>query len=54
MSEWEYGFESPQTGLYYVTTNEMLAETMHSARPDIPLLRRRATPWEPVAPEEGL
>ena len=49
MSEvWEYGFASPQTGLYYTTTNVLLVETMHAARPDVELLRRPFVPWEPV------
>jgi len=45
---WEYGFESPITGLMYVTTNPMLADTIHSARPEVPLLRRRPVDWERV------
>ncbi len=50
--QWEYGFESPQAGLYYVTTNEMLVEVMHAARPEARLMRRPVTPWEPVEPKD--
>lgn len=48
---WEYGFESPQPGLMYVSTNELLIETMLAARPDAPLFRRPAEPWEPIGGE---
>lgn len=41
----EWGFESPQPGLYYVSSNDMLIETMHSARPSARLLTREVGPW---------
>lgn len=48
---WEYGFEAPIFGLMYVTTNDMLAETMHAARPEVPLYRRPVTEWTRVDEE---
>lgn len=45
---WEYGFAAPITGLMYVTTNDMLAETMHRARPEVTLYRRPLTEWTEV------
>jgi hypothetical protein len=50
--EWEYGFESPQLGLMYVTTNDLLVEVMHSSRPHVPLYRRPATEWTRVTEED--
>ncbi len=41
----EFMFVSPQTGLYYVTRNDMLAETMHAAKPDVPMVVRLAPPY---------
>lgn len=43
-----WAFESPQPGLYYVTANDMLIETMHRARPSARLLTAEATPWREV------
>lgn len=43
--EVEYMFVSPQTGLYYVTRNQMLVETMLAARPDATLYSRLAPPY---------
>lgn len=45
---WEYGFEAPMYGLMYVTTNELLVETMHAARPEAVLYRRPTTEWTPT------
>lgn len=42
------GLASPQPGLMYVTTNELLAETMHAARPDAVLYRRPVSEWTRV------
>jgi len=44
----EWGFDSPQPGLTYVTTNPLLAETMKAGRPEAQLLTRVAGPWTPV------
>jgi len=41
----EFLFVSPQPGLYYVTRNGMLAEVMHAAQPDVPMLVRLAPPY---------
>jgi len=43
-----WGFESPQPGLYYVTTNDMLIEVMHRARPEVAVLTCEVTPWREV------
>jgi hypothetical protein len=48
---WEYGFEAPMPGLMYVTTNELLIETMHAARPGTVLYRRPVTEWTRVDEE---
>lgn len=47
---WEYGFEADifVPGLMHVTTNDMLADTMHTARPEVPMYRRPATEWTPT------
>jgi hypothetical protein len=50
---WEYGFQGPMTGLMYVTTNDMLAETMHASRPSTPLFRRPVTDWTHVTGIDG-
>lgn len=50
---WEYGFEAPMFGLMYVTTNVLLAETMHAARPEVVLYRRPVTEWTPVTEEKS-
>ena len=44
----EWGFESPQPGLMYVTRNPLLAETMQAGRPDAAMCRRPSLPWGPV------
>ncbi|HSV40032.1 MAG TPA: hypothetical protein VLI04_14835 [Nocardioidaceae bacterium] len=50
----EWGFEAIVPGvkdgdLMYVTRNQLLAETMQAARPQVPLLTRSAaTPWVEV------
>lgn len=44
----EWAFEAPQPGLMYVTTNPMLIEVMHAARPEAQLFTRFAGPWQPV------
>lgn len=41
----EYVFRSPQAGLYYVTQNDMLAETLEAARPEERVLVRLAPPY---------
>lgn len=41
----EWGFESPQTGLYYSTRNDMLIETLHAGRPEAELLARVSSDW---------
>lgn len=53
--EFEYAFESPQTGLLYVTTNDMLAQVMHASRPHTRMYRRPrpTTPWEPITLTES-
>lgn len=43
--EQEWGFESPQTGLMYVTRNVMLFETMLAAAPE------GTVPWTRFAPD---
>lgn len=48
----EWAFEAPQPGLYYVTRNPMLIETMHAARPEAELLTRFAPDWLPAPTEE--
>ena len=52
---WEYGFEADIVvpGLMHVTKNDMLAETMHAARPEIPMYRRPVTEWTPVTEVNG-
>jgi hypothetical protein len=52
---YEYGFDAPGPvpGLMYVTRNELLAETMQVARPDVPMMRRPSVPWQPVAEPGG-
>jgi hypothetical protein len=46
----EWGFASPQAALYYSSRNDMLIETMHSARPEVDLLARVAADWTVVGP----
>lgn len=41
----EFVFKSPQTGLYYATRNDMLAETMSAAKPKERMLVRLAPPY---------
>lgn len=52
----EYGFGAPAAlladGLMYVTTNGMLAEVMHAARPEQPMFQRPTTPWAVVPGKE--
>lgn len=43
--EWEYGFAAPIPGLMYVTSNELMVDTMSAARPDDVLYRRPRTEW---------
>lgn len=43
--EWEYGFAAPIPGLMYVTSNELMADTMSAARPDEILYRRPLAEW---------
>jgi hypothetical protein len=47
---WEYGFEADifVPGLMHVTRNELLADTMHTARAEVPMYRRPATEWTPT------
>lgn len=50
----EFVFRSPQTGLYYATRNDMLAETMIAAKPNERMLLRLAPPYpEWITPESG-
>lgn len=44
----EWGFESPQPGLMYVTQNVLLVETMLAARPEAVVLTRFAPEWVPA------
>lgn len=46
--EWEYGFQGPIPALMYVSTNDMLIDTMHAARPHLPLYRRPVGEWTRV------
>jgi hypothetical protein len=41
----EWLLVSPQTGLYYVSRNEMLIDTMRAAKPDTLALHRLAPPY---------
>lgn len=53
---WEYGFVAPVPTLWYVTTNELLVDTMSAARPNDVLYRRMHTDWTSAhqTPEDDL
>ena len=55
MNKWqqEWAFESPQPGLWYVSRNPLLIETMHAARPEAQLLTRIASDFVPVPSVES-
>lgn len=44
----EFVTPSPQTGLYYVTRNDMLVETMRVAKPDSQWIIRLAPPYPTI------
>jgi hypothetical protein len=44
-TEVEWGFQSPIPGLWYVTQNDMLIETMQAGRPEAVVYKHRTTPW---------